>query len=238
MKNSDFQKKRYEDFNSYDYEKNHGDRIKKVLSLFEPCPHGRILDIGCGDGYITQIIGRKTGAEMHGCDISRSALKDAEKKGVIAAEADLDGGKLPYQDKYFDAVFAGEVIEHVFDTDTFIEEIRRVLKDGGYLVLTTPNLGAWYNRIALLFGWQPWNLDISNNRIFGNPFFKKSFLPQGHIKGYTYFAIRDLLNCYEFKIIRVTGSKYLSSRISSLIDYYVSNHFPTLCSIFIIKARR
>lgn len=67
--------------------------------------------------------------------------------------------KIP--DNSFDLVFGGEIIEHIFDTDSLFDNILRILTKGGIFAGTTPNLVAWFNRIMVLFGenplnYQPW----------------------------------------------------------------------------------
>ncbi len=59
---------------------------------------------------------------------------------------------IPYPDDSFDVVSAGEVIEHIYDPDRLLAETRRVLRPGGHVVLTTPNLQAWYNRALFVAG--------------------------------------------------------------------------------------
>jgi 2-polyprenyl-3-methyl-5-hydroxy-6-metoxy-1,4-benzoquinol methylase len=50
-------------------------------------------------------------------------------------------------------VFAGEIIGHLFYTEEFLEELHRILKPDGTLILSTPNLVSWANPICLIFGW-------------------------------------------------------------------------------------
>ena len=59
--------------------------------------------------------------------------------------------EIPFQDSFFDVVWAGEVIEHVGHTDVFINEINRVLKVGGHLILTTPMHNRLKNLYVVLF---------------------------------------------------------------------------------------
>ena len=62
-----------------------------------------------------------------------------------------------------------EVIEHLVDTDSAMEEVNRVLKPGGSLLLSTPNLAAWYNRGLLALGIQPVFSEVSLRSVFGRP---------------------------------------------------------------------
>ena len=69
--------------------------------------------------------------------------------------------RLPYKDRTFVCVLAGEIIEHIIDTDCFLDEINRVLMDNGILVITIPNLANLENRIRLLIGRYPIFVDYT-----------------------------------------------------------------------------
>jgi 2-polyprenyl-3-methyl-5-hydroxy-6-metoxy-1,4-benzoquinol methylase len=105
-------------------------------------PPPRVLDIGCGEGYFAALMAR-AGAAVVAVDVAREPLRRARQ-----AHPQLDlrlvepDARLPFEDSSFDAVWAGEVIEHVADTAAWLSEVRRVLRSGGMLLLSTPNHGA------------------------------------------------------------------------------------------------
>ena len=76
---------------------------------------------------------------------------------------------LPISNACLDAVFAGEIIEHLVDTDSFIAEIARVLRPGGHTVITTPNLASFENRLRLLAGIYPISGGSSRRRRGARP---------------------------------------------------------------------
>jgi 2-polyprenyl-3-methyl-5-hydroxy-6-metoxy-1,4-benzoquinol methylase len=98
----------------------------------------RVLDVGCGEGWFTAALAG-AGREAVGIDVTQEPLRRAHER-----ESGLDlrcvpvEGEWPLQDVSFDAVWAGEVIEHVADTAGWLSEVRRVLRSGGALVLSTP----------------------------------------------------------------------------------------------------
>src|ERR1700730_64216 len=111
----------------------------------------RFLDIGCGTGEATKTIaGLIEASYIAGFDIADNLVQQARSFGIDARSADLDSGNAPFEDRCFDAIHCGEVIEHVADTDHLLDEIDRLLSPGGVCALSTPNLAAWYNRGALL----------------------------------------------------------------------------------------
>jgi 2-polyprenyl-6-hydroxyphenyl methylase/3-demethylubiquinone-9 3-methyltransferase len=98
----------------------------------------RVLDIGCGEGLFTGELAR-TGARVVGVDVAEEPLRRARTR-----EPSLDlrliapDGRWKLEDSSFDVVWAGEVIEHVADTAAWMSELRRVLRSGGQVLLSTP----------------------------------------------------------------------------------------------------
>ena len=195
----------------------------------------KILDIGCGDGSF--IIRFKKYCEVFGVDISRRAIKIAKGAGIDAYTVDVSCEKLPFEDEYFDIVYMGDVIEHLVNPDFAINEAARVIKSNGFLVLSTPNLASWLNRLLLLLGMQPLFSEVSTIRNFGRLGRSGSF-PVGHLRLFTYEALKEFLTYYRFKIINVVGANCEGlSKLLSKIDRIFSK-FPSLSSIVIVVARK
>jgi 2-polyprenyl-3-methyl-5-hydroxy-6-metoxy-1,4-benzoquinol methylase len=98
----------------------------------------RVLDVGCGEGAFTAELAR-AGARAVGIDVAEEPLRRARARHpeLDVRLVDAEGGwDLP--DASFDAVWAGETIEHVLDTAAWLSEVRRVLRSGGSLLLSTP----------------------------------------------------------------------------------------------------
>jgi len=98
----------------------------------------RVLDVGCGEGSFTAALA-EAGASVVGIDVAEEPLRRARARHP---ELDLrlvaDEGPWALADADFDVVWAGEVIEHVADTAAWLSEVRRVLRSGGSLLLSTP----------------------------------------------------------------------------------------------------
>ena len=96
----------------------------------------RALDLGCGDGRLTAEL---EAAELTAADVSRVALERARQRlpGARIAELEPDA-PLPFEDGAFDVVLCAETIEHVRDVQLLLSEVRRVLRRGGTLALSTP----------------------------------------------------------------------------------------------------
>lgn len=110
---------------------------------------GRLLDLGTGDGDLWQYA--DPAWEWNGLDISEVGVRRAA--GRFPALAALVGTteRLPYADGGFDAVVAADTLEHAFDLEASLAEVRRVLVPGGILALSVPapdSLRKWgYNRL-------------------------------------------------------------------------------------------
>lgn len=185
------------------------DRHRKVLDILSMYKFNRLLDIGCGDGGFTALMARACGAEeVYGVDISERAVELAKARGIKCYRVDVDSEKLPFDDDFFDVVTALEVIEHLFDPDHFLDEVRRVLKPGGLFILSTPNLASIYNRIALLLGYQPFPMGVSARIHIGRLYepIRGQSPDLDHIRLFTLRSLKELLRVHEFKIIKVKGS--------------------------------
>lgn len=109
-----------------------------------------VLDIGCGSGAITKKI-IDLGYSAEGLDFSEEAVSRAIKNGINAKVCDLDTG-ISKPDQKYDFVWAGDIIEHVFDPIGLLKEINRVLKPSGKLILSIPSDVGLVSRIKMLFG--------------------------------------------------------------------------------------
>jgi uncharacterized protein (TIRG00374 family) len=99
-----------------------------------------IVDIGCGSGVQLQEIGRKEYALAVGIDVNLNAALHGRKKSIKNTDFIIaDAQHLPVKASCVDKIVCAEIIEHVKVTDHLIKEISRVLKDGGEVVITTPN---------------------------------------------------------------------------------------------------
>ena len=167
-------------------------------------------DIGCGDGMCTQVAssvcGSTPGASVAivGMDWSIAALKQARVRGLPVVRASADGAGLPLADSSVDVVIMSELIEHLVDPDATLDEAWRVLRPGGSLLLSTPNLAAWYNRVLLACGIQPLFTEVSLRGIYGRP----GSEVVGHLRVFTRRALIGLLSAVGFVDIRITGAPY------------------------------
>ena len=149
---------------------------------------GRVLDVGCGEGHFAAELAH-AGLHVVGVDVAEEPLRRAR-----ARHPDLDlrvvplEGRWPLADASFDLVWAGETIEHVADTAGLLSEMRRVLRSGGTLLLSTPAHG----RLAMFV------LAVSHGR------FDAHFDPRSdHLRFYSSRTLVRLLEDFGFADIHV-----------------------------------
>lgn len=110
---------------------------------------GRVLDIGCGTGYTSYLMGQ-TGKDVVGLDLSHLFLSVGRYKYQINLCAG-DATKIPFKNDSFEFVAAHAVVEHILEIDAALTEMIRVLKPGGTIVIVSPNLLSPFLPIRALF---------------------------------------------------------------------------------------
>jgi SAM-dependent methyltransferase len=194
-----------------------------------------IIDIGCGDGFATRVAAdHNPGHHFAGLDWSAGSLAAARQRGIAVLRAGLDGPSLPLAAGSVDVVVMSEVIEHLVDTDSAIEAAHRVLRPGGSLLLSTPNLASWYNRGLLAFGIQPVFSEVSLRSVFGRPGSQVA----GHLHMFTRRALVEFLQAYGFSCVRVAGATYhdVPALLRPLDQLFC--HWPSAASILLVHARK
>jgi methionine biosynthesis protein MetW len=157
-------------------------RMRELLAARPTPAASRLLDLGCYDGQlITHVVERRPGERIVGLDVAHAALAAARARGVLAVRAQIEAG-LPFASATFATVVAAEVIEHVFDTEAVLAECARVLRPGGWLLVTTPNLVALSGRAKLLLGRSPATIEVDT-----------SPGTSGHIRYFTFETLERLV---------------------------------------------
>lgn len=203
--------------------------------------HFQILDVGCGDGSFYCFLkaeavsrGNKSGKiKYFGFDSDPSYQQRVEEIDgrFICGDAlnlvDSIGGEK------FDIVIASDIIEHIDDTDKFIDQLKAATKRNGYIYLTTPNLAAWHCRLMLLFGFQPLPTEVSSvNPAFGKGVLGKKMYSGGaihHIRVFTYKALNEFLKYHKLEVIKAFGCGY--RKVDSIV---FGNKFIGLSPLIVV----
>ncbi len=143
-------------------------------------PRARILDIGCGNGNFLEFLSAISDFELHGIERDMKAASRAmSKQGMTIKTTPLEAGDYP--DNYFDAITLFHVFEHLPNAAETLEIIDSILKPGGILYLSFPNIGSLQ---ALLFRGKWLHLDPPRHLLFFTPkefkalMIKKNFVCQ------------------------------------------------------------
>jgi len=146
----------------------------------------RVLDLGCRSGALTRHF--LEGNEVVGLDVDRAALAKAEALGIQPVQANVEE-PLPFEDASFDAVVAGELLEHLQFPDALVREIARVLRPGGALVGSVPNAYRVQGRLRFLLGRPPED-------------------DPTHLHMFSADAVRELLAGFEDIQVSFVGGRY------------------------------
>ena len=112
---------------------------RRAFLLAHVGPGDRVLDLGCGAGAFAAVL-TGAGAQVTAVDVAAEAVRRAALQAPDAQVLQVtEGTSLPFGEDAFDVVWAGETLEHVADVVGLLAEVRRVLRWGGVLLVTTPN---------------------------------------------------------------------------------------------------
>ncbi len=164
--------------------------LERLSALGLP-PGARVLDAPCGGSAALTLALMERGFSVTGADLD---MKAEARLGKAFAKVDLDM-LLPWPDKSFDAAVSTEGIEHLENHFSFLREMCRILKPGGILVLTTPNLTALRSRVRFL-----------GSGFFGRdsrPLNEASRHPLHHIGLATFPELRYELHMSGFRLLEV-----------------------------------
>jgi SAM-dependent methyltransferase len=221
-------------------------RMRKTLDLANKFAVESILDVGCGDGQFTKMVGAACACKnVVGIDISKKLVAGANSL-VAAVQASCET-ILPFKNEIFDSVLCSELIEHLIDPDFLLDEVSRVLKPRGMLFLTTPNLASWINRISLMLGYQPHFTEVSLHHNVGKLYGGVAGATcegaiAGHVRLFVPRSLEAILKIHGFEILARGGAglgygaKSILPFPISAIDGLLSSRVGT--SVFLVYAGR
>lgn len=185
-------------------------REKVLLSCVKNWDGLSVLDVGCAAGSQLYTLSPRIN-EGVGVDIAQSLIDGAieytnEKGFKNLSFLRADAENLPFPNERFDVVICGEVLEHVFDKDIVLTELLRVIKPGGYLLISIPNLnadGTWWGRFLRLIRVRTFTpIEV---------FSKEEIASHGdaHVREYDASGALSWFRGYPITVRRLTSASYL-----------------------------
>lgn len=161
--------------------------VESLMLLLNYIPKSsKILDVGCSPGYLTSAI-KLLGFNVKGVDLDPDTV--TKFNNIEVKKCNIEEEILPFNDDTFDCIIFSEVLEHISynKIQHTLDELHRVLKKSGFLLMSTPNLACIENRVFLLFG--------------GCQFLGGGIINPHHVREYTMKEIRNMLDRSNFVIV-------------------------------------
>ena len=127
--------------------------LQIMRSLAHLVPEGaRVLDLGCGDGAMLELLTRERGCRGYGVELSDANVLACVQRGVEVIQLNLEEGLSMFGDQSFDVVLQIDTLQHLRNAETMLRETARVGRLG---IVAFPNFAHWPNRLSVLRGRMP-----------------------------------------------------------------------------------
>ncbi len=177
----------------------------------------KVLEIGCATGYLSAKM-KENGCSVIAVESQREAAEEAKRNGINVIVGDgeeLEG--LGLEKNSFDVMLFADVLEHMKRPEEALRTVRELLKPGGYVVVSIPNIAYWTQRLKHLMG----NWDYT----------KTGIMDETHLRFYTLKTARELLEKAGYRIIEMDYTPWKPAL------YFLTKIWPSLLAYqFIFKA--
>jgi 2-polyprenyl-3-methyl-5-hydroxy-6-metoxy-1,4-benzoquinol methylase len=189
-----------------------------------PRPAGRVLDIGCGPGLTGEAILRAGAAEVWGVERDPRLAADARARLSRVVCSDLEQTDLTeLPSHYFDVIVYGDVLEHLVDPWSVLQDQRRLLRPGGYMVASIPNVRhvRVITRLVLRGQWT---------------YTAEGSLSIGHLRFFTTKTMRELIVGAGYSIERETANYGPIGRRLKTVSLGLLDDFVAFQRLFLARA--
>jgi 2-polyprenyl-3-methyl-5-hydroxy-6-metoxy-1,4-benzoquinol methylase len=194
---------------SYPYMEEVNEGILREFRRLLPAT-GRVLDVGCGRGQLGAAV-RALGWEVWGVEHSGEACETTDKRlhRLIQADLhDLDRVRADVGEARFDGLIFSDVLEHVYDPRSVLENYLAFVKPGGRVFISVPNMVVWTNRLKLLFGRVTYD--------------DTGVMDRTHIRFFTFKTARQLATATGCQVERVASTPYLVRAVLPLLKRFLA----------------
>lgn len=212
------------DNRNYCYQKNSQTHRAEYKIIQEIIPSNvSVIDLGCGDGSLLTLL-KKKDITGEGIDISESAVKVAQTKGIKAKIGRIDE-KLPYHDKEFDYAICSVTLQMVMYPEILLSEMKRIAKK---LIVSFPNFAFLLNRIDLLLLGRMPKIMISGYNWYST----------GHIHQ---LSVRDFEEFCRLLKLTIVKKYFFYPKPLKIIPKFILDIFPNLFSttaLFLLQEKK
>jgi len=191
-------------------------------------------------GALTGHIGRRLSMQrLIGVDIDRDRLAVAAGRGIETHVVELESGTIPVPSGSVGLVTCFGVLAYLPLYDRALAETARVLEDGGFFLFSMPNLASHQNRLALLLGYQPSQVDVSSPFRGSGTLRRNSLNRQGMpplLHAATLRCMKELLDAYGFDVVLARG--FSPRPFRNGVMRRVASHVPSWSRRFLVLARK
>lgn len=191
--------------------------------FFPPTKNGeKVCDIAGGVGIVASWMATQ-GYEVSLVEFSDKAVAEAKRRGVQRIfPLEIKGiHSLPFEDNYFDSIFFGDIIEHLFDAESVLLEMKRILKPGGKIVVSCPNIAYWRFRMLYVLDGSLERVDVAQQKPW----------EQEHIRFYNIKILQEFFKKLGFEFVKFKGvndiwhSKLLANYFPHLFAHTIVAEF-------------
>jgi SAM-dependent methyltransferase len=177
-------------------------KLKEILAFLGPTSRLHCLDIGSDNGVVSYFL-RKSGGVWKSADLDEGSVS-AIARLVESEVYQIDGGPTPFREDEFDHVVIVDFLEHIPDDRGFVQELYRIIKPGGELIINVPNIkNSWLRKFRIAIG--------------------QTDEKHGHLRpGYKKETLENLLGDRFTLLASHTYSKFFSEAMDTLIVYSLS----------------
>jgi 2-polyprenyl-3-methyl-5-hydroxy-6-metoxy-1,4-benzoquinol methylase len=161
------------------------DNVRKEMLKYLPVDANKILDVGCGNGAFASLVKQKNNAEVWGIELMEEEAKIARTvlDKVLIGSCEIHLNDLP--EKYFDAIYFNDVLEHLSDPYSVLEILKSKLATNGVIISSIPNVRFYRSFAKVVFG-KDWKyeeygiMDKTHLRFFTGKSIKRMYEDLGY----------------------------------------------------------
>lgn len=202
---------RIEHYAEKKYEKISAGRRDGILALLGDFRDKTILDVGCANGALGEILKKIAPCDVTGIEVSLQAGEDARRvldRVFVFNTEDESAWPAELKGRIFDKIVISEVLEHIFAPEELLTRLSMLSRGHTVVVVTVPNILFWKNRLRILLG----HFEYA----------ERGLMDRGHIRFFSWKSLRELVNECGFKITGV--AHHVPTRGTGLLSRY----FPGL----------